>query len=171
MKRFQSDTSRLITFFTYLNQGRKAQERQLGTIEGTNYRLTFEKTRNKKTKKFKRLTCSNSDTSKASIRRTQFNAKTVVNLSNRNLSSAERSVLVLGLNFATAPSTIPKKEIVERVEPSLTGLDKTLADSIRMQISQLFRQNIRPKFNITKDERNAMKSLRADPTIHILPAD
>ncbi|XP_033097623.1 uncharacterized protein LOC117101698 [Anneissia japonica] len=40
-----------------------------------------------------------------------------------------------------------------------------------MQISQLLRQNIRPKPNITKDERNASKSLRADPTIHILPAD
>ncbi|XP_033096074.1 uncharacterized protein LOC117100481 [Anneissia japonica] len=95
---------------------------------------------------------------------------TVVNPSNRNLPSAERSVLVLGLNFATTPSTIPKEEIFERVEPSLTGLDKTLADNIRMQISQLLRQNIRPKSNITKDERNSLKSLRADSTIYILTA-
>ena len=49
-------------------------------------------------------------------RRSLDQNKLVINLSRKTLSENQNKVLALGLNFATAPKEIPKKDIIARTE-------------------------------------------------------
>ena len=100
-----------------------------------------------------------------------FNKKTVVNLSQRPLSSTENKVLSLGMNFALPPKSIPVEDIIQSTEPALQHLNKTTADDVRIQLYQVLKQAKPPKTNISRQELAAIKNLRQDQSIHILPAD
>ena len=65
-----------------------------------------------------------------------FIDKTVVNLSQRQLTASETKVLSLGMNFAVPPKTIPVEEIIQSTEPALQHLNKAAAEEVRIQIHQ-----------------------------------
>ena len=96
---------------------------------------------------------------------------TVYNLSNHQLSEAEKNVLSKGFNFAIAPKTIPKEEIISSIEASLTTVNQTIAEQIRQDVSKILRTSKPPKTNITHNERQALKDLNNNKNITILPAD
>ena len=95
----------------------------------------------------------------------------VVNLSSRSLNEAEVSLLKKGLNFAVTPADIPATEIIAKVESAVRQLDAERADTVRRAINAILQQAEPPKPNITKKQQDALKSLKEDKSIMILPAD
>ena len=88
----------------------------------------------------------------------------------RSLSDAEESLLKKGLNFAVTPTNIPATEIIAKVVSAVRSLDAERADTVRRAVNTILQQAEPPKPNITKEERDALKSLKEDNTIMILPA-
>ena len=95
----------------------------------------------------------------------------VVNLSSRSLNKAEVSLLKKGLNFAVSPADIPATEIIAKVESAVRQLDAERADTVRRAVNAILQQAEPLKPNITKEQQDALKSLKEDKSIMILPAD
>ena len=98
-------------------------------------------------------------------------ANWVVNLSSRSLSDAEKALLKKGLNFAVTPANIPATEIIAKVEAAVRQLDAEQADTVRRAVNVILQQAEPPEHNITKEMRDALKSLKEDESIMVLPAD
>ena len=98
-------------------------------------------------------------------------ANWVVNLSSRSLSDAEKAQLKKGLNFAVTPENIPATEIIAKVEADVRKLDTGQADTVKRAVNGMLRQAEPPEPNITKEMRDALKSLKEDESIIVLPAD
>ncbi|XP_064458887.1 uncharacterized protein LOC135369161 [Ornithodoros turicata] len=97
---------------------------------------------------------------------------TVINLSSKRLDYDHTSVLTKGMNYAIIPRSIPVSEIVSEVEDRLRQVkDKTAAIAARNKVIGILQNANLPPKNITKAEQNALKDLRNDDTIVILPAD
>ena len=95
----------------------------------------------------------------------------MVNLSSGSLSDAERALLKKGLNFAVTPANTPATEIIAMVEAAVRQLDAEQADTVRGAVNGILQQAEQPEPNITKEMRDALKSLREDESIMVLPAD
>ena len=95
----------------------------------------------------------------------------VINLSSRSLSDAETALLRKGLNFAVTPENIPTKEIIASVESAVRQLNIEQADTVRRTVNTILQQAEPPEPNITKEMRDALKSLKEDESIMVLPAD
>ena len=95
-----------------------------------------------------------------------------INLSQKPLSSAERSLLEKGPKFAPTPRTIPVKDIVSEVEAAIVRLPDDSKDAIRTTTASLLhRARVPPHRNITKAELRALKSLKDDHEHVIMKAD
>ena len=95
----------------------------------------------------------------------------VVNLSNKQLQPDELSVLEKGLNFAPTPNRVPYKEMVAAVENGLRRLPDDVADAARLRVVGILSQARASTSNLSIGERRAIKQLRDDESILILPAD
>ena len=98
-------------------------------------------------------------------------SKWVINLSSRWLSDAEVSLLQKGLNFAVTPTSIPATEIVAKVESAIRPLDAEQADTVRRNVNSILQKAKSPKPNIIREMQQALKGLKEDKSIIILPAD
>ena len=96
----------------------------------------------------------------------------VKNLSDKNLSAAQVSVLEKGLNFAITPQHITRLDIIASVEKGLRSIrnqaEVVLACS---KITQIVRNAKLPQRNLSKDEMEALKELRSDSSIKMMKAD
>ncbi|GLV46463.1 hypothetical protein CBL_20796 [Carabus blaptoides fortunei] len=97
--------------------------------------------------------------------------KVVYNLSDEALDKDTAEVLTKGFNFAVAPLRIPVEEIVCSVESAIQKLEKDTAETIRQEVSRVLRRAKPPKKNISKEEYTALKKLRDNQNIIVLPAD
>ena len=95
----------------------------------------------------------------------------VVYLSCRSLSYSEKALPKKGLNFAVTPANIPATEIIAKVEAAVRQLDAEQADTVRRAVNGILQQAEPPEHNITKEMRDALKSLKEDESIMVLPAD
>ena len=94
----------------------------------------------------------------------KFVSPNVVNLSSRILNKAEVSLLSKGLQFVPTPKNINLSKIKEELE--IFGRKLRLLEILALQ------KNFNSKYsNLTKEERNAIYSLRDDNTIIIKEAD
>ncbi len=66
---------------------------------------------------------------------------------------------------------IPKEEIVQRLEPKLYHLKNDAACNIRVQVTEVLRRARLPRSNLSKNQKDAVRNLRTDKSIHILKAD
>ena len=98
-------------------------------------------------------------------------ANWVVNLSSRSLSGAEKALLKKVLNFAVTLANIPATEIIAKVKAAVGQLDAEQADTVRRAVNGILQQAEPSKPNITKEMRDALKSLKEDESIMVLPAD
>ncbi|XP_011873071.1 PREDICTED: uncharacterized protein LOC105564909, partial [Vollenhovia emeryi] len=96
---------------------------------------------------------------------------TVKNLSSQTLSPAETAILAKGHNFAVTPSRIPTEEIISQIETAIFQLPPEAGNNIRQQSAQILRKAKPPTQNINREERLALRSLRQNDDILILPAD
>ena len=62
--------------------------------------------------------------------------KIIKNLSRRCLTSEEKGVLALGLNYAVTPKTIPKNDIVAAVENTARFLPPQAAADFRLELKR-----------------------------------
>ena len=95
----------------------------------------------------------------------------IINLSSKSLSDAEIALLKKGLNFAVTPGNIPATEIIAKVESAVRQLDAEHADTVRRAVNTILRQAEPPEPKITEEMRDALKRLKEDDSIMVLPAD
>ena len=75
------------------------------------------------------------------------------------------------MNYAITPRHILIKEIVASVEQSITNLPTDCKDELRADICSILKKAKTPATsNITREEREAVKELKGDDRIIILPA-
>ena len=125
----------------------------------------LQKSTERQKNKFQRLTKnSGSD-------QTLDNRRTVINVSNRNLSQEEVSVLAKGGNFAITPKEIPKEEIIANLESALRFLPEEKAQELRTETARILKKAKPPKSNLKPREFKAIRELNKDENILVLPAD
>ena len=96
----------------------------------------------------------------------------VLNISKRPLNEAEKSILQRGLNYAITPKKIPISEIITATELACSTLsDTNQASRLRNDVTKALEQAKPPKTNISKEERQAITSLKKDDSIQIIGAD
>ncbi|XP_011859451.1 PREDICTED: uncharacterized protein LOC105556945 [Vollenhovia emeryi] len=96
---------------------------------------------------------------------------TVKNLSSQTLSPAETAILAKGHNFAVTPSRIPTEEIISQIETAIFHLPPEAGNNIRQQSAQILRKAKLSIQNINREERLALRSIKQNDDILILPAD
>ena len=97
--------------------------------------------------------------------------KWVINISSRQLTLIETSLLAKGLNFSITSKTLPNKDIIATIEDAVKDYQKEEADTIRAKISLTLQNSKPPKDNLFNDEHKALKELQSDTSIVTLPAD
>ena len=137
----------------------------------TNTQRVFNTTKDRQKQKFEKL--MQEKQAAVSPVDTPYVDKTnwVIKLSSRSLSDAEIALLKKGLNFAVTPANIPATEIIAKVETAVRQLDAEQADTVRKAVNGILQQAEPPGPNITKEMRDALKSLKEDESIMVLPAD
>ena len=137
----------------------------------TNTQRAFNTTKYRQKQKFEKLIREKQAT--VSSLDTPYVEKTnrVVNLYSRFLSDANKALMKKRLNFTVAPANIPATEIVAKVEAAVRQLDAEQADTVRRAVNGILQQAEPPEPNITKEMRDALKSLREDESIMVLPVD
>ncbi|XP_046387506.1 uncharacterized protein LOC124157076 [Ischnura elegans] len=95
----------------------------------------------------------------------------VINLTDERIDEGTLSVLSKGLNFAPAPRSIPFSDIIGGVVQAVRKLPNDAAEDIRAEISMTLKKDVPPKSNISFKERAALRSLRKNTAVTILPAD
>jgi len=106
--------------------------------------------------------------------KTKNRPKTDDNISSRPLDQTETHVLSYGLKHSVTPRRIPTESIVSSVEAVLSrqrDLSESAKDNIRSRIASTVQSASIPDNNLTKDEQRALKRLKNDESIVILPAD
>ena len=103
---------------------------------------------------------------------TSIKEKWVVNISDRPLSTSERSALSLNFNFAITPKSLPVPQIVSSIESGIVQLLDAQKDLIRASVTSAI-NSWRPPLrnNITSKEEKALRDLGKDTSDTILPAD
>ena len=61
--------------------------------------------------------------------------------------------------------------MIVAIESSLTNVDKTTADTVRVLAAEMIQKARPPKSNVTDEERKAIKQLQQMEDVVILPAD
>ncbi|XP_064478913.1 uncharacterized protein LOC135392149 [Ornithodoros turicata] len=103
---------------------------------------------------------------------TVYTSDNVFNLSSKQLSDGHLSLLSRGLDFALAPRAVPKRDIVVEIEDKLRHLkDTTGVNLARSRIATTLTNSTTIPTNLTRKEHAALRDLRSDDSIIILPAD
>ena len=104
--------------------------------------------------------------------------KWVINLSSKPLSDGEQSILQKGPKFAVSSSKLPlteyiavTKRICDEIGENTTGKDCTEIYQKTKEVLQHFKDKKGPTHNITKQEKEAIKTLREDSSQVVLTAD
>jgi hypothetical protein len=108
-----------------------------------------------------------------------FKTDAVINLSSRTLTDTELNVLARGFNFRPSLPDVPIKDYILATEAYIktANLDDTnsnfLRNTIVHEIEHMKRKQKHnpPKSNLTPAEWKAIKSLKEDDSIIIIPAD
>ena len=97
----------------------------------------------------------------------------VVNLSSKSIDPATTSLLQKGLNFAITPKTLPTEEIIVATELASRNLNRQSAADLKSEVARSIKKVNKAKLrpNISREESIAMRELKKDDTIMVLPAD
>lgn len=93
------------------------------------------------------------------------------NLSSIVLTNDEHRVLERGLNFALVPKRIPHTDIIASVESAIGACNNEDKAIVRKKVSTILKRAKKPKQNVTASEMSALKRLKDNDSIMVLPAD
>ena len=96
---------------------------------------------------------------------------TVINLSDQELEEGTLSLLQKGLNYAVTPRATPIEEILVGIEKAVRSLPVEKAEEARHESVSIIKTTTRTKDNLTKNERMALRTLKENTHLTILPAD
>ena len=108
------------------------------------------------------------------MNRPKPDANWVKNISLRQIDDSETKLLSYGLKHSITPRHVPTETIVAGVEDALSRLDNLTEDAkddIRSRVASTIQSTPRLESNLSREELRALKRLRNDDTIVILPAD
>jgi hypothetical protein len=98
--------------------------------------------------------------------------KVVKNLSSKDIEPAAFSILSKGINFAQAKSIKSKmKDFISGIEQAIHPLPTKTAEEIRQEASRIISRDKPQRTKSLKAESEALRTLRNDDSITILPAD
>ena len=86
--------------------------------------------------------------------------KWVVNLSSRQLSEHETSVLNKGLNYGVSPRAVPVEEFIVATEVAWENLDATSKEELRSKVTSMLKTTAPPVSNVNAKERQAINDLK-----------
>lgn len=135
------------------------------------YNQVYNSTKQRQQIKLAKLKEEKSVNTRAQISNEQMNEKFVVNLSNHILTESEQSLLKKGLGFNVAPKFYSNLEIIASVESNVDSLPEEQRDFYKSNVVGALKKKSKTKCNLSTDEMNAIKTLRSDDAIIILPAD
>ena len=95
----------------------------------------------------------------------------VLNLSKSNLKESETQVLEMVLNFASALRIIPNHQILAGLEKGIWQLPPHEADLVRGKVTSLLKSHKAPQPTLSREEREAVYSLKKREDIVIVKAD
>ena len=96
----------------------------------------------------------------------------VINLPNRQLSEHETISLQRELNFATTPRSIPTSRIVANIETGIYNLSQRSKATIRASVVSILKFSTpETTSNISKQQLTAIRNLKQDSSITLVPAD
>ncbi|PSN32959.1 hypothetical protein C0J52_25090, partial [Blattella germanica] len=75
------------------------------------------------------------------------------------------------LNFAPAPKAIPFKDIISGVECAVRDLPAEVSEDIRREVCKSLKNAVPPKRNLSVSENQALRALRENTNVVVLPAD
>ena len=102
---------------------------------------------------------------------TKTSKETVINLSGQKLDDGVSSLLQKGLNYAVTPHSIPIEDILAGVEKAVQSLPVEMVEEAREETVRIIKSSSRPRDNLTRTERAALKTLKENNNLTILPAD
>ena len=97
--------------------------------------------------------------------------KWVKNISSKPLTDSQINLLQKGAGFAITPRDIPVEEYLTSTEEAGKYMSKAEHQALRASIVEIIQTSKPPKRNLTYKEREALKELRNDNSITIVPAD
>jgi len=77
----------------------------------------------------------------------------------------------LGFNYAVTLDRIPEEEYIVATKKACKMLSTAEGEQLRAQVAGALNQAKRPKSNISKGERQALRTLAKEKSVAILPAD
>ena len=87
------------------------------------------------------------------------------------MTQDQTKALAHGPNFAIVPRSPPVGEYIVAIENVCNQLQQGKVEELRGEIKSVLKKIEAPKYNITREERRAIKELRRDKTRMILTAD
>ena len=97
--------------------------------------------------------------------------KWVKNISSKELNAHHKSLLAKGAGFAISNNKIPIEEIIVSTELACKKLPSGEAAALRAEVANILEHSKPAKSNLSKEERTAIRELKEDESITILPAD
>jgi hypothetical protein len=92
--------------------------------------------------------------------KTRIPKETVINLSGQSLDDGLLSLLQKGLNYAITPCNVPIEELLTGVEKAVQALPVESAEEARQETIRIIESASKPKDNLTKSERAALRNLK-----------
>ncbi|XP_023028767.2 uncharacterized protein [Leptinotarsa decemlineata] len=165
----ETDTQRLRLHTTLSNIIHPLIWDKIDTLAEFRAEKDFNITTEKQKDKFNSLSLT--QTRKNNIPRIEA-TRVVYNCSSKHLVEASTEALAKGFNFAVAPGRIPVENIISNVESALNRIDdKETQESIGQDIAHVLKNTKPPTRNKLHKEYQALKNLRENEDIIILPAD
>ena len=113
------------------------------------------------------------------VRGDKFKMDAVIDLSSKSLTAYQHRVLARGFKFRPTANRLPVKEIVVETEKMIVSLKMeasmamVLRHTVLLELCRMekMEKKKKTKSNLSKAEWAAIKQLRDDPEIIIIPAD
>ena len=96
-----------------------------------------------------------------------------MNCSDRTLSEPEKRVLAKGLNYSVAPKKFPVANNITATENACKNLSSEKASQLRATVCSMLRKpaNLKVEQNLDRSERKALRNLKNNKSVTILPAE
>jgi hypothetical protein len=103
----------------------------------------------------------------------------VLNLLKDELPCNQLSLLELGPKFVPTPKSVPHMDIITNVENAVQQLERKQdstnyhSEQIRDKVSNALSKfiNFKPKCNLSSEQRHALKEIKSDKNIKVIPFD